>query len=386
MADGVADAFDSPEMHKASEEGGEGVAKDVTKGVEKENKRKNPFVVDARRAQGLNFKDALNDVDFPSFDRRHAQGGARAVSGSPTRSVTASTRQQEARPFDSARGHQVPDAKITPSDKGGEDAGNTFGEGASKSQERRITFKKFGESLSSLAPKPINWLAIFGPTTLAPIIGSIVSLIGLVVQATRVPRPRRRRRRCRRRRDRRGRAARHRRAGRRVQGADEAVGEVQGDNAKKLLKPWEQFGTATQEFLLPGIENLLEAIQLLIPQFVDFGTEIGRIFGDMATFAGAIFTSEKNMRALGTVLDSSKAFFTNIRTAALNVADILLPFLAASPRSPSSSPSRSPPGRPASKRSSTKASRSTTWGSPPGHSSTSSTPGTTSSSCSPGSR
>ena len=98
--------------------------------------------------------------------------------------------------------------------------------------------------------------------------------------------------------------------------------------AKELLKPWEQIGAATQEHLLPGIENLLKAIQILIPQFVEFGGHIGKIFGDMATFAGEIFTSEKNMRALGKILDASEEFFTNIRTAVLNLADLLLPFLA----------------------------------------------------------
>ena len=332
MADGVTESFDSPEMHKASEEGGEGVAKDVAKGVDKENKRKNPFASMLDALKGLNFKGAFDDIDMPSIDtpdmHKDAKEGGERVSDSFGDGVDEGSKKRNPfkKLFDGIK-KWMP--KITLEfDKGGEDAGTAFGDGAERGRKKHEgTFKKFGESLSALAPKPVNWIAIFGPTTLAPIIGSVLSMVGLVVQAL----------------------------GFVATAAVGAAGAVAGiaavalpgmaalfaafkvqtkqlekfkKRAKELLKPWEQFGIATQEFLLPGLENFLEAIQHLIPLFVEFGGRIGRIFGDMATFAGAIFTSEKNMSALGRILEASETFFTNIRTAVLKLADLLLPFLA----------------------------------------------------------
>ena len=311
IADGLADAFDAPEVHKASEDGGKGVAKDVSKGVDDETKRHNPFKVLGDRLASLDLSKALTpqledlgktfDKDLSkAFDKLGLDidldfGGPRL--------------QREA-------------------EEAGKKTAQSTKKGFDDENKKHSPFESFSKALKNLpfTSKPFNWIGIFGPATLAPIIGTITSLLGLVVQSL----------------------------GFIVTAAAGAGAAIAGiaavalpglgvlfaafkvqtkqlerfkKRAKELLKPWEQIGAATQEFLLPGIENLLEAIQLLIPQFVEFGTEIGRIFGDMATFAGEIFTSEKNMRALGKILDASEEFFTNIRTAALKLADLLLPFL-----------------------------------------------------------
>ena len=338
MADGVADSLDTPEIHKASKDGGAGVAKDVAEGVEDENKRKNPFSSMLDALKKLNFKgafkdkfgdlDPLGDIDLDTGDLNRKFGRAGEESAE-SYSDGVDREHRRRNPFS---GLLASIKKWMPKislefDKGGEDAGNAFGEGAERGRKNHeSTFKKFGESLSGLAPKPVNWLAIFGPTTLAPIIGGVVSIIGLAIQAVGFL------------------ATAAAGAGAAVAGIAAvalpglgvlfAAFKVQTKQlekfknaAKKLLKPWKQVGVATQESLLPGLENLLEAIQHLIPLFVEFGSRIGRIFGDMATFAGAIFTSEKNMGALGKILEASEQFFINIRTAALNFADMLLPFL-----------------------------------------------------------
>ena len=59
IADGRTDAFDAPEVHKASEEGGHGVAKDVSKGVDDETKRRNPFKILGDRLAALDLSKAL---------------------------------------------------------------------------------------------------------------------------------------------------------------------------------------------------------------------------------------------------------------------------------------------------------------------------------------
>ena len=99
--------------------------------------------------------------------------------------------------------------------------------------------------------------------------------------------------------------------------------------AKELLKPWDQFGIATQQELLPGVEKFLERIQHLIPLFVQFGSRIGEIIGNFAEMAGETLTSEKNMRALGSILSESESFWENITAAAGEFIDMLLPFFAA---------------------------------------------------------
>ena len=85
MAEGVTDAFDSPEMHKASEEGGEGVARDAAKGIENENKRKNPFTSMFDALKSLSFGDAFKDkfqgindeLDSEFARHRHREADAR---------------------------------------------------------------------------------------------------------------------------------------------------------------------------------------------------------------------------------------------------------------------------------------------------------------------
>ena len=114
MADGVTEAFDSPEMHKASEEGGEGVAKDVAKGVDKENKRKNPFSSMLDALKNLNFKGALNDVDFPSFDTPDMHKEAR---------------------------------------EGGERVSDSFGDGVDEGSRKRNPFKRLLEGIKYWMPK-----------------------------------------------------------------------------------------------------------------------------------------------------------------------------------------------------------------------------------------
>jgi phage-related protein len=331
LPEGMSEAFDSPEMHKASEEGGESVGKDVTKGVEKEHKRRNPFASMLDALKGLNFKGAFDDVDLPTLDtpemHRNARESGEKIGDSFGDGVDNSHRRRN--PF-SFLG-SVLRAIVPNFGRNAEDAGQGIGDkvtaGVEKSHKKKNPFTFLADSLAKISlPKPIEWAGIFGPTTLAPIIGTILSLFALVVQGLGFIIT----------------AA----AGAGVALAGIAAVAAPGLGAlflafktqtpqlekfkkrtKELLKPWEEFGIATQEHLLPGIEDFLEKIQQLIPLFSPFGNHIGQIVGDFFRLAGSVFTSEKNMRALKGILDASEKFFINIRTAVLNVADALLPFL-----------------------------------------------------------
>lgn len=313
MADGVGDALDSPELHKAAEKGGGGVAKDVSKGIDDENKRRNPFT---------SLLDALDrlDVDKPTRDKFSHLGDTLRDS------------------FDDADlnfDFDLPDL-----DRKGEEAGRRVSQATKKGfddeHKKNSPFDKFAASLKKIdLPKPIEWAAIFGPTTLAPIIGTITSLIGLVVQALGFVVL----------------AA----AGAAVALAGIAAVALPGlgalfaafkvetkqlekfkETAKKLLAPWKQIGVQTQKFLLPGITALLESMGEFLTFFIDgtkhaesFATTVGRTFGNFARVLGDILTTAKNFDAFGTILGESSKFLSNMALAALALVDNLLPFLAA---------------------------------------------------------
>lgn len=324
IGDGVTEALDAPEVHRAAKDGGGSVARDVSDGVERENKRRNPFRSLLDAFKGLSFKG----VDLPSADFEKA--GERAADSFGDGVDTGRKRRNPFHWLLDGFKAIIPGLHRDASDAG-EETGGKFADGAEKGAKDKNLGGKLGKLLGDIQlPKPIQWAGIFGPTTLAPIIGTIVSLLGLVVEALGFIVT----------------AA----AGAGVALAGIAAVAAPGfavlllafktqtkqlekfkEAAKKLLAPWQQIGVATQRTLLPGLEDALRILGTrggLVSLFTEFGGRIGKSASAFAVFAAHILTSEKNTRALGKILEASGTFFDNMRTAALNFIDLLMPFLA----------------------------------------------------------
>jgi hypothetical protein len=329
---GIGDALDAPEIHKAAHDGGGKIGKDVSDGVADEHKKRNPFQSLLDALGRLSFKGKIrNAVDGGSDGQLIARDVQRGIDDqnrkrNPFRSLVDAFRRINFPSFGSIFGRGIRGE----AGKTGEDAGNEFTKGAEKSLKKKNPFTKLGDMLDFNLPAPIKWAAIFGPTTLAPIIGTIVSLIGGLVEALGFLVT----------------AA----AGAGIALAGIAAVAIPGfavlfaafktqskqldkfkEQVKKFAEPWKQVGLATQKTLLPGLTAALKVLtqSALVPLFVEFGGRIGQIVADFGHFAAATLVSEKNMRALGKILEASGGFFTNIRTAAIAFIDLLLPFLAA---------------------------------------------------------
>jgi len=98
--------------------------------------------------------------------------------------------------------------------------------------------------------------------------------------------------------------------------------------AKPLTGQWKNVAVAVQQGLLPGVLDFLEATQVLIPMWVQFGGQIGKIAGNFARMAGKILTSNKNLDAMATILQNSEEFFRLIAEAGLIAFDALIPLFA----------------------------------------------------------
>ena len=301
VSDGVADEVDSPDIHRTAEKGGSSIAKDVRSGIEDENKRKNPFASLLQSFKNIRRdKDNFDlDVDFgiPDIDLPNLFKGL----------------------GDDA-------------EEGGEGIGDRVTDGIEKSHKKRNPFASLGESLANIdLPAPIKWAGIFGPTTLAPIIGTILAGLALVSEALGFI------------------VLAAAGAGVALAGiaavampglavlfaafkADTPIMKKFKEEVKDLLKPWKEVAEETQRRMIPGLREAARTLMGndgLVALFKDFGGNIGQIVGDMAHYASAVLTSSKNMDALATILSASSDFFVNIRDAAVSFIDALLPFLAA---------------------------------------------------------
>ena len=294
MADGITDAADAPAVHKAGEKGGASVAKDVEKGVADENRRRNPFRSMLDAFKRLSFDNVFRgvDIDLPELDI-----SSREILGD--------------------------------AEDGGEEVGDAVTRGIEKSHKKKNPFDSLAKAFKNLdVGGPIGWLALFGPATLAPVIGTVIAALALVTQALGFIVL----------------AA----AGAGVALAGIAAVALPGlgvlfaafktetkqlkrfkEEAKKLLAPWKEIGASTQKLLLPGLERALKLIQHLVPTISEFGEELGGIVGKWAEYAAVVVTSEKNMGALSTILGNSTQFFDLLGEAAIRFIDALLPFFAA---------------------------------------------------------
>lgn len=100
------------------------------------------------------------------------------------------------------------------------------------------------------------------------------------------------------------------------------------EQAQPLAEAWKNVAVAVQKRVLPAMIGFLENTQILIPMFVEFGDHVGTIAGNFVTMAGNVLTSNKNLDAMGTILENSEGFFRAISEAALLAFDALIPLFA----------------------------------------------------------
>ena len=234
FGDDVSDGLDSPEIKKAAEKSGGDTSKSYRKGVEDENKRKNPFASFAQSLSKLGSSLKMPRIAWGALFSPQILGGIASAIGAALAGVT------------SALGFLV-----------------TAAAGA-------------GVALGGIAAAAIPGL-------------------GVLVAA--------------------------------LKANTEEMAAFKKE-AADLAEPWIDVARATQRTLLPGLLDAMSTMTHLIPLFAEFGEVIGQIGGDFARMAAATLVSERNMNALGRILEDSTGFFTEMQAAGLAVVDTILPLFA----------------------------------------------------------
>lgn len=82
-------------------------------------------------------------------------------------------------------------------------------------------------------------------------------------------------------------------------------------------------GVATQQTLLPALDNALVALQDLIEPLSEFGLLVGRAVGNFAVFFANVLTGEEAMGRFQAILQSALRIFDLLQPTIINVGNIL---------------------------------------------------------------
>lgn len=84
-----------------------------------------------------------------------------------------------------------------------------------------------------------------------------------------------------------------------------------------------RIGTATQQSLLPALDNSVFRLTELVPLFAEYGLYVGDIVGRFADYASAVLTGEEAQGRFTDILNSSLNILEDLAAIILNVGDLL---------------------------------------------------------------
>jgi hypothetical protein len=95
------------------------------------------------------------------------------------------------------------------------------------------------------------------------------------------------------------------------------------DSLAEAGSEFQRIGVATQQTLLPALDEALDTIQDLIPQFSEFGFFVGRSIGDFAKLAANVLTGSTATGRFQEIMQSSLRILDLLLPTLLNIGDIL---------------------------------------------------------------